>query len=759
MNGELGKLYREQYDMYPSLSQKEVEELYASEGISDKPTSEIVREIEDEIRALNSERETYIKVKSQSTNLDQNDRYQNLFLKIHELEEKKQNVIIIQRELQELLPDNESSVGLLSSIANIEKEIERLREEQQTMDDEQEEALHESDRVYVEYRNKISELKEKLSKIKLDYASVFRQLYSSSRGIIRKNRKFPSYELRNKIVLGHLELAKSLAGKYFKLCDHVIEFDELVQIANEALISAAHYYVPSDRATFKTYARKCIENELKHAIGEAKKKQKRRPIKPLEFIDEELRRIDYIMMFIDANKNVTNKVGEKSFSNHFPLNPNNIQYKFKRSLRSYNKEKRQLGECKSQLPVFKVKTPEEGLKNIMAIAMRYLKESKIKVLVSEDDIEMASMVVSYENHSHEIREIYELLYILELYKTRLNDVRTLLEAEIELISGSDGIIPSSEEILAQINQKVACENKGIYKAKHSFNPVSYKPLDSYFSLYDELWGINFLAPSESEKSRDIERSDLEKDFKYNRNELIIFYTNFYNAIINGDIHLVNGNICLYLHSGTDEGVYKYFDFWDDEPSESVENRVLSREQAIEFFKEHIQRLESMTQKEYVDAALNKRKQITLERLNTRNDRIIKGNRDKEDTIRQQHATKYVRYWTIEQVKDVSNWLTLLHENGLFFKYSSECSTPKSIVSLEDEVIENLFRDDYLKVLNELSPLAQRIMHMYYDDNGTHGFTAREIALKLGIKVNDVYREKEKALKLLKKSNIIQGYLE
>ncbi len=758
MDGEIRRLYREQYDMYLPLLQEEVEVLYASEGICDKQASDVVHEIEDEIRDLNSEREKYLKTTFSDADDEQSERDRTIFFKIHELEEKKQKVIKIQRELQALLPDDASSIGLLSSIANIEKEIERLREEQHKIHAEQERTIDEKNRFCRECEEKICELKEKLDKIKLDYASVFRQLYSSSRGIIKKNRKFPSDELRNKIVLGHLGLAKGLAGRYFKSCDHAVEFDELLQTAYEALMSAAHYYVPSPRATFKTYARKCIENKLKRAIRDVKKKQRRRPTKPLEFIDEELRRVDYIMMFIDANKSVTNKKGEKSFSNHFRLSPTGIQYKFKNALRSYNKERRELGECKSQLPWFKVKRSENGLKDIMSIVMRYLKESKIKVLVSDEDIEMASMVVSYENHAHDIREIYELLYILELYKTRLRNVRTLLEVELDLTSGEDGIVPTSEEILAQINQKVASENKGIYKAKHNPNPVSYKSLDNYSETYYELWRYDFLAPSDRHDSRAAEKRNLEDDFRYLRNELIVFYTDYCDDIIDDDEDLPE-EIYLYLHRGEENGDYKYFDYWDGECLDSIESREFSKERAVEFFKKLIQGLKDMIPEEYVRAALKERKQITLDELNAKNDQIIKGNRDKEDTIRQQRAKGYVRYWTIEQVREVSNWLTLLHESGLFVSYSRNHSTPSQSLNVEDEVIGDMFREDYLRGLNELTPLAQKIMLMYYDENGTHSFKAKEIASKLGIKENDVYREKAKALKLLRKNGIIQGYLE
>jgi len=758
MDGEIRRLYREQYDMYPSLTQEEVEVLYANEGICDKQASDIVREIEDEIRALNSERAAYLRTTYKNVYEEQIRRDNDLFFKIRELEDKKQNVIEIQRKLEESLSDDQNTAGLLSSIASIDEKINKLYEDMQRLNIEQQETCKEMNEFHRECEEKIRALKKELDKIKLDYATVFKQLYSSSRGLIKKNRIFPSNELRNRIVLGHLELAKVLAWTYFKLCDKTVEFDELAQIANEALMSAAHYYIPSSRATFKTYAKKCIENKLKRAIGEVKKEQKRRPAKPLDFIDEELRRIDYVMMFIDANKNVTNNKGERSFSNYFSLSPTGVQYKFKSSLLSYNREKRELGEYKSQLPGFKVIKSEDGLQNIMSIAMIYLKRSKIKALVSDDDIEMASMVAHLEDHVS-LHEIYELVYILELYKTRLKNVRILLEAEIDLAGSADGIVPSDEEVLALVNQKIASENKGIYKAKHSSNPVSYKPLVSYYDLYSELWNVNLLAPNEFGESRAYEKRIIEADFSYFRNELICFYTDCYNDIIDSDIDLQDDSILLYSHVGKEKGKYKYFDFWDNIACDCTEERVLSSEQAIDFFKALIEMLKNMTPEEYVSKALKNRKQVTLEELKARNAKVIEGNKKLENTVRQQNAKGYARYWTIEQVRDASNWLTLLYESGLFVKYSDNHKTSHHRLSLEDEVTGNMFREDYLKVLDELPPLTKKVMLMYYDENGSHSSKAKEIASKLGIKERDVYREKDKALRFLRKSETIKSYLE
>lgn len=754
MNGELRRLYREQYDMYLPLSQEEVEELYASEGIQDKPIAQMVKELEDEIGLLKSQQIHAIKSTREETYESYRKQYREITSQIGSLEEKRRELLRIQRELEDVMAGIGKPEGVQSSLVLIDEEIERLRAEWSKLNEAWGKLDEEKLKIHREYEERIDALEEKLSTIRVDYAAVFNQLYSSSRGIVRKNRKFPSIELRDKIVLGYLGLAKGLAGKYFRLCDKSIEYDDLVQTAYEALMSAAHYYVPSPRATFKTYATRCIENKLKHSIGESKKRRRNRPTKPLEFIDEELRRLDYITMFIDANRCVTGRNGEKCFSNYFQLKPVGVQYKFKRSLRDYNRERRSLGEDKKQLPSFKVKKRESGFQEILSGATRYLKESKLKVLISDSDMEMASLVVSTESCRGDLREIYELLYILKLYQSRLESVRILLSSEMELALANDGIVPSNEELLEDINRKIAIENKGIYRAKHSDNRVFYKRLDNYNAIYYDLWRVDFFANRTSSESRASERDKLGEDFKYMSEDTVYHYRSLIEDIMDSEEDIV----CLYSHSD-DEECASFLVTWDTDCWDFGEEKVFTKSEATEFLRCRIEEIESLTVEEYVLKALEWRKQKTLEELKRINDSIVRDNRDIEDMVRQQSATRYVRYWTPDDVRDASNWLTLLYESGLSFGYSSQSKIAKTSLSVEDEAFGNMFMDDYLKALDCLTPLAREILLMYYDENGVHSFKAKEIAERLGIKERDVYREKDKALKILKKSDVLKNYLE
>lgn len=751
MDGSLRVAYREQFKIYSSLTQEEVEELYAREGIQDKPASEIIKDIEEEIRVLKSEREKSIKEIRVSAHEHLTIRYREITARIATIEEKRTELKRIQRELEELMPDIDSSNGLSSSITTIDKEIEKLKNEWNQLKDKERELDVKEDEIYREAKSKIDALEEKLSKIKADYASVFKQLYSSSRGIIRRKRKFPSTQLRNEIVLGHLELAKNLAAKYYILCDKKIEFDDLHQTAYEALMSAAHYYIPSPRAKFKTYATRCIENKLKRSIGEAKKKKRRRPTKPLEFIDEELRRIDYVLMLADACRKVRGKDGNKHFSNHFDLKPVGVQYNFKRSIRTYNSNLRKLGLTKEQLPAFKVKKSAAGFQKILDNALSYMKDSKMKVLLSPEDFEMASLVVSNGNHATDLREIYEFLYAVELYQSRLRDVRLLLEVEIELANEKDGIIPSNEELLDEINRRIAIENKGIYKARKSTTSTSLESLHNYDAVYCDLWGVNFLAQKWETDSRASEIKKLEEDFEYIQSDALAYY----RSLIEDLSYSLEDKIYLYRHNEDYDECSSFLENWDEEPSEYIEKRAFTKEQIEKLIAE----LENFPKEQYVERVLQRRKRIALETLNQHNAKVIEKNRALESTIRQQQATSYVRYWTMEKVQDATAWINALYKSGLTIDNSNPKETKKPSQSVEDEAIGNIFMRDYIHAVNCLPPLTKDVLLLYYDESGTRSLSAIEIAKKLGITEKTVYREKDKALRLLRKNEVLKAYLE
>ncbi len=88
----------------------------------------------------------------------------------------------------------------------------------------------------------------------------------------------------------------------------------------------------------------------------------------------------------------------------------------------------------------------------------------------------------------------------------------------------------------------------------------------------------------------------------------------------------------------------------------------------------------------------------------------------------------------------------------------EKNTKNVKLSLEDEVISNIFFDTYYKVLNSLTDEEKQVMIMSYDVNGYSLLSNQEIATKLGLSTNKVRGIKTRALNKIRKSEL-KGYLE
>ena len=67
--------------------------------------------------------------------------------------------------------------------------------------------------------------------------------------------------------------------------------------------------------------------------------------------------------------------------------------------------------------------------------------------------------------------------------------------------------------------------------------------------------------------------------------------------------------------------------------------------------------------------------------------------------------------------------------------------------------------DYYKELDKLTYLEREVLLRYFDSLGQHSVTAKEIGNDLGITPAKVYKEKDKALKKLQNSKIMQSYIE
>ena len=131
------------------------------------------------------------------------------------------------------------------------------------------------------------------------------------------------------------------------------EYDDIYQVAAMALWSAAYYYVPSIQATFKTYATKCIQNQLNKTFSLGSAKKKRKKVKPLT-LEKELERMRLLKDFLDAhvlsqrrNRSFNLSVGRLLFHKRFIMNdiPTKLKLqRFNKKILELNKELLALGK-------------------------------------------------------------------------------------------------------------------------------------------------------------------------------------------------------------------------------------------------------------------------------------------------------------------------------------------------------------------------------------------------------------------------------
>lgn len=86
------------------------------------------------------------------------------------------------------------------------------------------------------------------------------------------------------------------------------------------------------------------------------------------------------------------------------------------------------------------------------------------------------------------------------------------------------------------------------------------------------------------------------------------------------------------------------------------------------------------------------------------------------------------------------------------------STSRSkVLETEEAALQNIFMNDYYQALSELPDLEAKVLNLYFDANGEHSKTAKEIALELGISPAKVYQKKNNGLKKLRYNSKMIAY--
>lgn len=612
---------------------------------------------------------------------------------------------------------------------------------------------------------------------KLNYLMTASSLNSLTKGN-KRLRTFPSRETRNKIVNGNLDLAFYLASKYYHKQENELPLDDLVQIANRALISAAAYYVPSNRATFRTYARKCIENQLKTAVFDRKKKKK--PVhKPKTFFEDERAKITYVKMFLE-NYKLESKSGNKYYSVEREIPTSLLLYRFREEIRGYNKDKKIRCENNKMYPSF------SRPRNDGALIMQYnkilyrirsiLKTSKISVLITEEDRMLASLYNNYKNVLPSLETINELIYIIDCYLTKLDLVEEYLKAEKDFTLINEGIAPNDDEILQQINSNINAFNnerrryiktelKDVKEKYYSsyWDIPDYKRFDNYYSIYKELYNVDFLLTEyswnkEDLKSRQDEIEEIEDDFEYEVDSAIEEITNLITEITISS--------CTKIYLKPSKNIFQLYE-WIEYPEENPNDvDIYTKEEAIKILEERIEQLNSMDEEEYVSMVLEERKNNALKLLNETNEPIIKHNKEIAQVDDRRNYYKNPKKKRKEhELKQASEAVQLLYmdDEDLFFLMNNQNRKDRYHhtvdIPVEDEVCSNLFLHDYYEALEELPSLEKEVLIRYYDQDGRHSTKAKDIAEELNITEKKVYALKDRGLSRLRKNKKMQSYLE
>lgn len=644
-------------------------------------------------------------------------------------------------------------------------------------------------RIFGDYGNKeidrIVELEQRLEKLRYLSRNYDNVLYRSTRGLTFRNRKFPSVDLRNKIVTGHLYLAVYLAGVYFKNEDNTISFDDLVQSAYKALVSAAYYYVPNDRAKFTTYASKCISNSLKREIYPSKgRKNKKQTFE--NYLQGEKDKVAYMEMFFNAIKDRDFKFkGQKGGT--LKRLDSSILRDVDLQIKNYNQEKTFREESNR---IIKRLLKTKSVNDVLDEYFQLMKEGKISLLITEEEREIINLLVSHEGIPQDKQILYETFYCLRLYLQKIDDILLYITAENESFKNNEGIVPTDEELLREINECIKRDNKEIFQLRKSgffdSRRPSFRQYCAYRNEYLDTFGYDFFALADRRESRTSEKEYIAYFYDERLVELLIKAC---DDIRNIDSEKV---VLYYENNEKDElfpvGVREYVDLSllsDDEKTElyrpyfyewdldSVDEEsyykqiflsvavfdemtIISKEEASLILDTYFSRYKTL--EDFIDYELDCRKKKVNEQLEEKNgpirehNRAIKNQMDKYDA-----GKKYKKYLDMERLSNIKRNIEILYsDDDSIFDYDRNRSR-QSILSVEDEALQSVFLTDYYNALLQLPEIQGNVLKLYFDENGERGKRAGEIASELGISESRVYREKDKALRKLRTNPKMLSY--
>lgn len=700
------------------LTQKEIEELYRNDYVSEKGITEQLEGLCDTM----------------------NHMYHDLFgSETRLLHQSCHYGITIDEEIKEEIEDVFTKFNAISNskiLLQEEKEILEFinKYQNQTISDELEN----------EFKNYITSIKNRIRDYRKTYEDEAKKMLLATKGIKVKKRVYPTDETRNRIFLGTINLVKIYASIYYQKLGGKVSYDDLFQTASEALLSACHYYIPSTRAKFTTYASRCIDNKIRREYFKKRKKKKR------QSIESEKENLMYADMYFNSIINVNQSYGRYYYEHR----TTGFLRELNNRIRSYNEMVLNLGNPEKVKITASFKGDSNRcLQGIFNLMLGLIESGKINLIISDMERSMIQLASDYLQLNDDIKTAWTVAQYLKLYQKKLSDIELYIEVEKELRDNNHGNLPSEEEILKVLNRKVKEFNSKIYSYHHSKKTLpSLKSRKSYLKAYEEEFGVCILADSEDISSRQSEKENIKDEYE----AILDFYLIELQTLLDFQKSEPGLSVCCVtneiIESLGDEKVFR-FSVVDDNREDSM-----SINAAIEIIQEKIDQLED--QEKLLKQELKRRKKIVNQALDIYNGEVYEYNRSIIDDYLASRYSQYKKKYTKKDISLIEEEIQILYSDDdrfmEFVQYQNDVNN-SSEISLEDTVCCQAFLNDYYQALEELSPIQKEILLKWFDSEGKHSYSAEEIANSLDIKKADVYREKRKAMKILRNNENLRSY--
>ncbi len=577
----------------------------------------------------------------------------------------------------------------------------------------------------------------------------------------REYRVYPSKELEHKVFNAYLYLVRMIASEFSKSSD--LSYDDAFQIGSLGLLSACHYYVPGGPATFKTYASDCIINSLKKSL-------KKNPTKKKKYtLFDEIERIEYFEKYLESFIYFDKK--RKTFDvrdDYYRV----IRNRFGLYTKSHNHKMYLTG---NNHLIFRKTTGKDY--DLSEFLKEILSGSSMKYFITDEDREAFKVYLDYKHIPNDKKKFFMFYELIGKYLRQLKMCKEYIQIYDELQTKNDGEIPDDDKIFKIMNDRI--------REKKKQRPF-YKDLTSFYHEYYDSYNVDMLLKDENSeypKGPMSRHQEIE--------EIGSWHTDYLEEIekyLDNIEEVYDEMVEYYSNNLDDAGSEELDDFiirWDyiecedademvcDSDSELLKNgKLLLFETIIDkqydkidyetVKKEYEEYIKKLT--EYIDFLKNNKDEMVCRVLKSRaddiNSFITAENAPKIEINKKIYevASRLGKVLRKHDFKECTKALNIMYADEVFLDTMPKESGYNPEFTLEEEAIDNLFMEDYKEACSELPDIQREILSYWFDSMGRHSYSAKEISEKLGISQSEVSKEKNKALKKLRKNKLMLKHL-